>query len=87
MLTITDDEFFIKLKKNILWQVFHKTKGEYINFAKYKLTEKQSYMLGRICAELSLRHLGSPTYRNDGIRNIVDKIIEQEGQLINERRK
>lgn len=78
-----DDDFFQKLKSFVLWDVYHKKKGEYINFAKYKLTKEQSYMHGRICVELALRHLGSKTRHNDNVRETIDKIIEQEEQLIN----
>lgn len=87
MNAITNDEFFEKLKSFVLWEAFKHSKGEKITFASFDLTDDQSYFFGRVCAELCLRHLGSKTNCNDGIRNIVDKIINQEDQLINGIRK
>lgn len=80
--TITNEDFFKKLKSFVLWEAFKHTKGEKITFAAFDLTDNQSYFFGRVCAELSLRHVGSKSKYKDGIRDIVDKIIKQEDQLI-----
>lgn len=87
IITIANEEFYKKLKSFVLWEAFKHTKGEKVTFAAFDLTDDQSYIFGRVCVELTLRHLGSKTNCNDGIRVIVDKIINQEDQLINGIRK